>query len=145
MNKLEDFQYYHTCSGSEVCISKHGKVITITVSNEDKELHTYDATVGAIPHNEAPKLRNWFNEAYPQWISVKDRLPIFEGKSVYDSFVLAWADGECHLVYLSKWVLDDGEEVMLWELKDLDGHISFEKVTHWQPLPKPPKGENDEC
>ena len=64
-----------------------------------------------------------------QWISVKDRLPEI-GKSV--------------LVYYPKW---DGDEIQVAKLED-DGmmfdicgefNIGTGVITHWMPLPKPPK------
>ena len=64
-----------------------------------------------------------------QWISVKDRLPEI-GKSV--------------LIYYPKW---DGDEIQVAKLED-DGmmfdicgefNIGTGVITHWMPLPEPPK------
>lgn len=64
-----------------------------------------------------------------QWISVEDRLPEI-GKSV--------------LIYYPKW---DGDEIQVAKLED-DGmmfdicgefNIGTGVITHWMPLPKPPK------
>ena len=53
----------------------------------------------------------------PQWISVKERLPEI-GRSV--------------LMYYSKW---DGDEIQVAKLED----AGTGAVTHWMPLPEPPK------
>lgn len=64
-----------------------------------------------------------------RWISVKDRLPEI-GKSV--------------LIYYPKW---DGDEIQVAKLED-DGmmfdicgefNIGTGAITHWMPLPEPPK------
>ena len=57
-----------------------------------------------------------------EWISVKDRLPIEEID------VLAFA-GECQVVLYraGRWLYDDA-----WFAHD-------EPITHWMPLPEPPK------
>ena len=62
-----------------------------------------------------------------EWISVKDRLPEDDRNVlVYDDhdiqFWVAWHD-ECH----NNWYTQEGESVY--------------GVSHWMPLPQPPKGE----
>ncbi len=65
----------------------------------------------------------------PKWISVKERLPEI-GKSV--------------LIYYPKW---DGDEIQTAKLKgdgmmfDICGEFNIRvgAVTHWMPLPEPPK------
>lgn len=60
----------------------------------------------------------------PKWISVKERLP---------------EEGEDVLVYLGEgifeicWTLKDG----FWETRD--SYLDTDAVTHWMPLPEPPK------
>lgn len=59
-----------------------------------------------------------------EWISVEERLPETEGK-----YLVCTANG---MVYI-EWFIDDY----------CDGHPSWGHyaVTHWMPLPEPPKGE----
>ena len=63
-----------------------------------------------------------------KWISVKERLPEV---------------GEDVLAYLGKgifetcWALKDG----FWETRD--SYLDTDAVTHWMPLPKPPKEEGE--
>lgn len=82
---------------------------------------------------ENEKLLN--KKAKIQWVSVKDRLPEI-GKSV--------------LIYYPKW---DGDEIQVAKLED-DGmmfdicgefNIGTGVVTHWMPLPEPPKESTNEC
>ena len=65
----------------------------------------------------------------PQWISVKDRLPEAE-----ENPVLA---GSTELHYVNMAWYHPGKRI--WETPS-GFSCSF---THWMPLPKPPKGEND--
>jgi len=58
------------------------------------------------------------------WISVKDRLPTL------NSDYLVFANNSIH--------------IMIWDkhwhsFLDLDGPLNHEDVTHWMPLPEPPK------
>ncbi len=71
------------------------------------------------------------------WISVKDRLPKTETPVLVTSIA---TDGEIH---------SDGVAALLfgpywywWEgsVEDTDQEVLVE-ITHWQPLPEPPKGE----
>jgi hypothetical protein len=58
--------------------------------------------------------------AAPQWISVKDRLP----KDASD-VLIAWADGVSEACFCDDRWCRDGR--------------MLRSVTHWMPLPKPPK------
>lgn len=64
----------------------------------------------------------------PQWISVKDRPPEDNDRVIvfrpYEAEVSAYR-------YSVMWG---------WALKT---SVSHSGITHWMPLPKPPKGEND--
>jgi hypothetical protein len=80
--------------------------------------------------------------SYPAWISVEDRLPPNE------DFVLAVVNGSYKVpgmnvtfvngMVIASWFGDFGG----W---DLDGYPEHDpeqlKVTHWMPLPEPPKEE----
>ena len=79
-----------------------------------------------------------YQAAQPQWISVKDRLPE-EGQDV-----LVWYHGSYDVAYLQKVKpvklqppQFNNVEMFEWcfyDFEDVD-------VTHWQPLPAPPKEE----
>ena len=66
----------------------------------------------------------------PQWISVKDRLP--EEKPEPDLYLVATEDEESRL-FVELDLLICGK----W-------YNYGASVTHWMPLPEPPKGENDD-
>ena len=63
------------------------------------------------------------------WISVKDRLPEESGM-----YIVTANDGHTQRV-----------SFVLWQKKNrvwnLTGARSYWRVTHWQPMPQPPKGE----
>lgn len=67
-----------------------------------------------------------------EWISVKDRLPsIGENVLVYDERFIDISIGYISdfLNYRKTWIVDCGESVS-------------DTVTHWMPLPEPPKEVN---
>ena len=73
------------------------------------------------------------NNVPAKWISVKNRLP--EGECLAASMLTGPAYGEMLVGYVaeaSNW--DTGYEC------ESDGEI-LPNVTHWMPLPQPPKGE----
>lgn len=73
----------------------------------------------------AEDIYNWIGKGEPvqEWISVKDRFPEKHETSV-DGFVLGYT-------------AEDKVIIALWS--DVCRFSEF--VTHWMPLPKPPKGE----
>ena len=77
----------------------------------------------------------------PQWISVDDRLP---DNKEYD-WVLAQVvedNGFMHIPTVMEYRQSKNdwfEETYGW----LSDHNGVFTVTHWMPLPEPPKGEND--
>ena len=80
-----------------------------------------------------------------EWISVKDRLPEKDGTYL----VTTNSFGDRQSVKL-RWFAKDGENVDaydlagqkdVWYLYDIEcGYVSIKTVTHWMPLPLPPKG-----
>ena len=81
-----------------------------------------------------------------EWISVDDRLPENDGSYLVtiNSF-----GGRKHINV--RWFAKDGEAVNEYELAGQEnvwyyydsewGYIPIDSVTHWMPLPEPPKGE----
>ena len=81
-----------------------------------------------------------------EWISVNDRLPERDGA------YLVTTNGVSGLQNVkTRWFAKDGEMVEaydlagqkdVWYLYDIEcGYVSINSVTHWMPLPQPPKGE----
>ena len=64
-----------------------------------------------------------------EWISVKDRLPEESGM-----YIVTANDGHAQRVSFVLWQ----KKNRMW---NLTGARSYWRVTHWQPLPQPPKGE----
>ena len=81
-----------------------------------------------------------------EWINVKDSLPEKDGAYL----VTTNSFGDRQSVKF-RWFAKDGENVDaydlagqkdVWYLYDSEcGYISINSVTHWMPLPEPPKGE----
>lgn len=69
------------------------------------------------------------------WISVKDRLPkLKDGKSEQ---ILVYGKSEDDEYIITKAIFYSNEFDECWESGDLrEGHLD---VTHWMPLPEPPK------
>lgn len=64
-----------------------------------------------------------------EWMSVEDRLPEESGM-----YIVTANDGHAQRVSFVLWQ----KKNRMW---NLTGARSYWKVTHWQPMPKPPKGE----
>lgn len=70
-----------------------------------------------------------------EWISVKERLP--KNTGISENVILHTRNGKVVTGWLEigafKW----------WILEDADYHesVEFDYVTHWMPLPEPPKEE----
>lgn len=80
----------------------------------------------------------------PKWISVKERLPEaveknVDGKITFSDFVLVYLVCDDGFTYITndKCIVDS--KLWLHEIPDKDC-----KVTHWMPLPEPPKGDDAE-
>jgi len=78
-------------------------------------------------------------QAYQPWIPVSERLP----KNSEHDWVLAQITEDNGYMWIPK-VVEYRERIGDWyceELGWLKTHNGTFKVTHWKPLPKPPKGE----
>lgn len=86
----------------------------------------YDATEQAFKNGYSKGYRNGYNASHRKWISVKDRLPSESGKYIVCSSKDRWNKNN---VYQARWYAGHG-----WGQKD-----KGEGITHWMPLPTPPK------
>ena len=71
----------------------------------------------------------------PEWISVKDRLPDLISCNVgtaYSEAVIAWTSGRKAMIA----VWDGIDWIAPFDYWEAWG----EEITHWMPLPEPPKG-----
>lgn len=64
-----------------------------------------------------------------EWIPVKERLPEESGM-----YIITANDGHAQRVSFVQWQ----KKNRIW---NLTGARSYWRVTHWQPMPQPPKGE----
>ena len=87
-----------------------------------------------------------YDDGTPKWISVKDRLPEQDGK--YLVFEQIGGRTVTSVLRFAK----DARKVDRYDFKgrwknawyEYDsewGHYTVDSVTHWMPLPEPPKGE----
>ena len=74
-----------------------------------------------------------------EWISVKDKLPQRYGE-ICKNVVLHLADGLVSVGWMNE--VTDGV-YFLDNVNDIIIKRPIEMVTHWMPLPEPPKGENE--
>ena len=79
----------------------------------------------------------WFyrlQAAQPKWISVEERLPLEDGQCVLCAVKDYWGVAVCEGCYskVSNRIWPNDEDCVL------------DEVTHWMPLPEPPKEETDE-
>lgn len=80
----------------------------------------------------------------PEWIRVHDRLPDLSGllpdEGVYVLVSERWIDGDGN--YLADYVSICGFDRDGWSRWDNFGQVRPERITHWMPLPEPPKQED---
>lgn len=70
-------------------------------------------------------------EKVPQWISVKDRLPIDR----LSKYLVAFRDAGGSIVDMARYFPSDGWTCDNWE-------VPQNLITHWMPLPEAPEGNN---
>ena len=80
-------------------------------------------------------------EVGDKWIPVKERLPksAIDGFVVSENVIVHTIDGEV----TSGWLEGSGHDCWCLVIGENDHHTEHERgyVTHWMPLPEPPKGE----
>lgn len=82
---------------------------------------------------------------YSEWISVDDALPeLGTGNFASSDLVIGAVDGrkKSSVLYYNRSISRE-KHVERW--KDSHGAIVHEKVTHWMPLPEPPKEAGNEA
>lgn len=73
-------------------------------------------------------------EKLPKWISVKERLPIDRLKK----YLVAFRDVGGSIVDMARYFPSDG-----WTCDNWD--VPQNLITHWMPLPEPPKEDNHDA
>lgn len=73
-----------------------------------------------------------------KWISVTERLPKGIGGEVSEIVIVRTVDGEV----TSGWVNPNAWWLVIGD-NDYHTRHGFDYVTHWMPLPEPPKENND--
>jgi hypothetical protein len=123
-----------------------------TIYNEDGKLLYSDHICTAEDCEDLLKFIKQFPTAdvVPvEWISVKDRLPKTNGKYLCTSYYKSTNSLHINLYWFTKdfYKLDrfdfsDKKGVGgFWDSDDEWGICHHENVTHWMPLPEPPKAE----
>ncbi|WP_010278851.1 DUF551 domain-containing protein [Paenibacillus senegalensis] len=80
---------------------------------------------------EKEQLLKWFRERQDNWVSVKDRLPEQEG------YYLTYTQQAG--IFTTRFI---GGEVRAFT--DMLGFAAYPGITHWMPLPEPPKEAEQE-
>ena len=76
-----------------------------------------------------------------EWISVKDRLPKgANGKSLCENVIAYLNNGEIEAQVCPGWLNGDKWYLLVGD-EDCHTVWGFGAVTHWKPMPQPPKGE----
>ena len=75
-------------------------------------------------------------EVVQEWISVKDRLPEKYGR--YIALTPGYLKG---FDQYNAWLIYYNPQIGFYDTDPQRGDIPMDDVTHWMPLPQPPKGE----
>lgn len=88
---------------------------------DERILTAYKNAIDALQNEQGVTVR--------EWVDVKDRLPEESGM-----YIVTANDGHAQRVSFVQWQ----KKNRTW---NLTGARSYWRVTHWQPMPQPPKGE----
>lgn len=119
-------------------IEREAAIKAISDSDPNGIRRTFGFNVGQI--EEA--LRSVPAVSVPQWISVKDRLPDVAGMYIVTACDEWCSHGEGIWYDTVVVVAEYSGGCWNWNDNGTDYDID-DLVTHWMPLPKPPKGEKD--
>ena len=75
-----------------------------------------------------------------EWISVNDRLPDSSGVMYDESEYVLVCEKYNHGLWDGQYVSICGFTANGWDECDNFGSVRPERITHWMPLPEPPKG-----
>jgi hypothetical protein len=89
-----------------------------------------DNRVESIPQLVTSAFLAGYQAAAPQWISVKDRLPKEEQEVLIGWFQVTASNKQ----YFA-------HDVAIFNQNEFSGWRKYPEVTHWMPLPNPPKEE----
>ena len=80
-------------------------------------------------------IKSCFNDLAPKWVSVDDELPITKADGLYRTRNVIATDGSdvCEMMFTA------GCTPKPWFEWSKYGDIAPEDITHWMPLPEPPK------
>ena len=98
----------------------------------EKLVELLDTNCGYVDEVEAEVLADKLisnGVTVQEWISVKERLPEESGM-----YIVTANDGHAQRISFVQWQ----KRNRMW---NLTGARSYWRVTHWQPIPQPPKGE----
>ena len=97
--------------------------------SEIKEGHYKKGGLNNYPSAPKPNITPLPLKGNNKWVSVKDKLPAIHTR------VLAFVDGRMEVAFYD---LGPNDVDMFWDRKE---QSIFHYVSHWMPLPKPPKDD----
>ena len=119
---IESARYWGSNTSEEIAENLIGHGVTVQEDCKDCAEATQNCIVKL--QEQIAELRS-----AQEWVSVEDRLPEESGM-----YIVTANDGHAQRVSFVQWQ----KKNRMW---NLTGARSYWRVTHWMPLPHPPKGE----